>query len=279
MRRTNGREYGDTAQNDGESPFSVLLPAFFLPRWASPGRQKRHRCAPFVGPAAAVDAPAGRPPDDETAEAIETSNLVHGGHMNRLTYVLRQRAPPRVAIAVQQVHEHYSATCTTEVLMRKLLTLGLASLFLVVTGCQDTTTTGPLAGPEFHAVGAGHVGHLSSFAMLDDFAVETGASGSGKTKVRHSSVRVNVNAKGLLPNTDYELNITIDFASFVTFTATSNKNGKIKFREDLEGLAPGTHRLDFFVTHDHSTGTGVAFGLFDRDLLLRCFPAVNLTIS
>ena len=34
--------------------------------------------------------------------------------------------------------------------MRKLLTLGLASLFLVVTGCQDTNTTGPLAGPNFH---------------------------------------------------------------------------------------------------------------------------------
>ncbi len=163
--------------------------------------------------------------------------------------------------------------------MRKFLPLGLASLFLVVTGCQDTTTTGPLAGPEFHAVGAGH-GHLSSFAMLDDFAVETGASGSGKTKVRHSSVRVNVNAKGLLPNTDYELNITIDFGSFVTFKATSNKEGKIKFREDLDlvGLAPGTYRLDFFVTHDHSTGTGVAFGLFDRDLLLRCAPFTEVNI-
>ena len=34
--------------------------------------------------------------------------------------------------------------------MHKLLTLGLASLFLVVTGCQDTNTTGPLAEPSFH---------------------------------------------------------------------------------------------------------------------------------
>ena len=44
--------------------------------------------------------------------------------------------------------------------MHKLLTLGLASLFLVVTGCQDTNTTGPLdgptgplAGPSFHQGG------------------------------------------------------------------------------------------------------------------------------
>ena len=53
--------------------------------------------------------------------------------MKRLTYGLRQRAPPRVAIAVQQVHEHCSDICTTEVLMRKLLTLGLTSLFTSVT--------------------------------------------------------------------------------------------------------------------------------------------------
>ena len=37
--------------------------------------------------------------------------------------------------------------------MHKLLTLGLASLFLVVTGCQDTNTTEPLAGPIFDEVG------------------------------------------------------------------------------------------------------------------------------
>ena len=167
--------------------------------------------------------------------------------------------------------------------MRKFLLLGLASLFLVVTGCQDTTMTGPLAGPEFHAVGAGH-GHLSSFAMLDDLAVElTGASGSGKAKVRHSSVRVNVHAKGLPPNQDYELNVTINFASVVTFTATSGNHGDVKFKGDLDlaGFGPGTHRLDFFVTHDHPTipEDDLIFpGLLDRDLLLRCFPATFVTI-
>ena len=40
--------------------------------------------------------------------------------------------------------------------MHKLLTLGLAGLFLVVTGCQDTNTTGPLAGPNFDEVGDDH---------------------------------------------------------------------------------------------------------------------------
>ena len=118
--------------------------------------------------------------------------------------------------------------------------------------------------------------------MVDDFAVEDGASGSGKTRVRHSSVLVSVKAKGLLPNHPYELNVTIGpapagFSSFVTITATSDKKGKIRFRGDVP-LAPGTHRLDFFVTHNHSTGTGVAFGLLDRDLLLRCLPATVVTI-
>ena len=143
-----------------------------------------------------------------------------------------------------------------------------------------------LPGPDFHAVGAGH-GHLSSFAMLDDFAVEmTGAKGRGKADLDHSSVQINVKAKGLLPNTDYELNVTIgpgpSFppSTFVTFTATSDKKGSVGFKDDLDlaGFGPGTHRLDFFVTHDHSTGTGVVFGLFDRDLLLRCAPATFVTI-
>ncbi len=175
--------------------------------------------------------------------------------------------------------------------MRKLMSLGLASLFLAVTGCQDTSTTGPLApDPAFHVGGAGH--GSSSFAMLDDFAVETGASGSGTADwgfppVQGSSVQISVDAEGLMANHDYELNVTIGRgntfppSSFVTFTATSDSDGKIKFEEDLDlvsTLGPGTYRLDFFVTHDHSTGTGVVFGLFDRDLLLRCAPFTLVTI-
>ena len=183
--------------------------------------------------------------------------------------------------------------------MRKLLTLGLASLFLVVTGCQDTNTTGPLAGPDFHkGHGAGHPGrgsdranpahHDNEFAMLDDFATETtGATGSGKARVG-SSVEVEVEAKGLIPGHEYELNVTIGpqpdgFTSFVTFTATSDRHGKIKFQGDIE-LDPGMHRLDLFVTHNHPTVVGSgpdgAFitAFIDRYPLLRCAPAVFLTV-
>ena len=202
--------------------------------------------------------------------------------MKRLTHVLRQRAPPRVAIAVQQVHEDNFNTCTTEVLMRKLLPLGLASLFLVVTGCQDTNTTGPLAGPSFHEVGV----ERFFFAMLDDFAVvEITASGSGQADLESDgTVEVEVEAEGLEAGHDYELNVTIDFASVVTFTATADDDGEVEFEVDLE-LAPGNHRLDFFVTLTHPTVAGrgpvgaFVSGFIDRDPLLRCFPAVFLTIE
>ncbi len=165
--------------------------------------------------------------------------------------------------------------------MRKLMALGLASLFLGVTGCQDTTPMGPLAGPDFHAMGPGH-GLLSEFAMLDDLAVvKTGASGSGKTGLRQGSVQFVVTAKHLLRNHHYELNITIDFASVATFRATSDHHGRIKFQGHLE-LDPGEYRLDFFVTPDRPTieEEDLVFpGLLDRDLLLRCFPATFVTIG
>ncbi len=207
--------------------------------------------------------------------------------MKRLTYVLRQRAPPRVAIAVQQVHEHNSNTCTTEVLMRKLLPLGLASLFLVVTGCQDTNTTGPLGGPSFaHAAAS----HDFEFAMLEDLATETtGASGSGQADVEGGSVEIEVKAEGLIPGHDYELNVTIGpqpggFSSFVTFgPVTADDDGEVEFEGDID-LAPGAHRLDFFVTHTQSTVAGSGpvgefiTAFIDRDPLLRCFPAVFVTI-
>jgi hypothetical protein len=166
--------------------------------------------------------------------------------------------------------------------MRTLLTLGLASVFLAVSGCQDTATTGPLGEPDFHAMGAGH--GLSRFAMLDDFATETtGAGGSGSANIQENSVQVDVKAKDLLPNHEYELNITIDFASVATFgPVTSDKHGKVKFKGDLDLVAllgPGTYRLDFFVTHTTPTIPDPVFpGLLDRDLLLRCAPFVAATV-
>ncbi len=158
--------------------------------------------------------------------------------------------------------------------MHKLLTLGLASLFLVVTGCQDTNTTGPLAGPSFHEVGV----ERFFFDMLDDFAVEmTGASGSGQVDVDDGTVEVEVEAEGLIPGDEYELNVTIDFASVVTFgPVTADEDGEVEFEGDIP-LAPGTYRLDFFVTRPTGNVADIP-GLFDRDLLLACDPAVFLTI-
>ena len=167
--------------------------------------------------------------------------------------------------------------------MRKLLTLGLASLFLVVTGCQDTNTTELLTGPSFaHMAGS----HDFEFAMLDDLATETtGASGSGQADIEGGSVEVEVKAEGLIPGHDYELNVTIDFASVATFgPATAQEDGEVEF-EGVIALAPGAHRLDFFVTHDHTTVAGsgpvgeFVTSVIDRDPLLRCFPAVFLTIA
>ena len=165
--------------------------------------------------------------------------------------------------------------------MHKLLPLGLASLFLVVTGCQDTNTTGPLAGPSFaHAAAT----HDFEFDMNDRFATETGASGSGQADVEGGSVEIEVKAEGLIPNHRYELNVTIDFASVVTFgPVTANEDGEVEFEGDLDLLSllgAGTYRLDFFVTHDHTTGVDGIPGLLNRDLLLACQPAVvGLVIS
>ena len=185
--------------------------------------------------------------------------------------------------------------------MRKLLTLGLASLFLVVTGCQDTNTTGPLAGPDLHrGHGEGHPGrgsvranpahHDGEFVMLDDFATEkTGATGSGKARAG-GSVEVEVEAKGLIPGEEYELNVTIGpqplgFTSFVTFgPVTADEDGEVEF-EEVIALDPGMYRLDFFVTHTGPTVVGSGDdGVFitafiDRDPLLRCAPAVFLTVE
>ena len=156
--------------------------------------------------------------------------------------------------------------------MHKQMALGLVVVLIVVVGCQDTTTTladgpGLSQKPETHEF---------EFAMLDDFAVETtGATGSGSTDVEGGSVEIEVKAAGLIPGHAYELNVTINFASLATFgPVTSTEDGEVEFKANIS-LSVGAHRLDFFVTHDHPTGTGdfLGLGLFDRDGLLRCAPA------
>ncbi len=138
------------------------------------------------------------------------------------------------------------------------------------------------------------------FAMLDDFATEqTGASGSGVSSVHKDSVRIKVKAEGLLPRHQYEMKVTIGDEGvppvmgdpiFVTCgPERSNRRGKAQFRCELDLVditgAPGTYRLDFFVTHNHATGLGAAgngeilSGVLDRDPLLRCAPASTHTVG
>ncbi len=143
------------------------------------------------------------------------------------------------------------------------------------------------------------------FAMLDDFATEDGASGSGESEVDGDFVEVAVDAEGLLPYHQYEMKVTIGpctspaiadcDAPIVGMPAVvtcgwenSDSDGEVEFDCDLdlvELLGPGTYRLDFFVTHIHPTDPagnpqggdpdpGVILPLvLDRDPLLRCSPA------
>ncbi len=174
--------------------------------------------------------------------------------------------------------------------MHTLLLGVLPILLLLVTCGQDTPTSVSQTGEkDSTALPGSLLKKGAKFAMLDDFAIEkTGASGSGSVKVRKRSVQIKVKAKNLLAKQAYELNVTIgpdgSFppSAFVTFgPVTSKKKGKVKFKEDLDlvGLfGPGTYRLDFFITHDHSTGTGVFLGL-NRDPLLRCAPFTVVTVK
>ena len=144
------------------------------------------------------------------------------------------------------------------------------------------------------------------FAMLDNFATEqTGASGSGESEVDGDFVEIEVEAEGLLPDHQYELIVIIGACSvdpvvcplpiegmpiFVTCgPESSDDDGEVEFDCDLDLVdiagAPGTYRLDFFVTHNHATVLGAVDTpglplslLFDRDPLLRCGPASVHTV-
>ncbi len=108
--------------------------------------------------------------------------------------------------------------------------------------------------------------------------------------------RERLEAEGLIPGHVYELNVTIGpglpvdgFDRLVTFgPVTADDDGEVEFEGDIE-LDPGFHRLDFFVTHNHPPESGVVSShplgavltgedFLNRDPLLRCFPAVFLTI-
>ena len=139
------------------------------------------------------------------------------------------------------------------------------------------------------------------FRMLEDFAaVETGASGSGESDVDGDFVEIEVEAEGLEPNHQYEMKVTITSelrgngtcckgpvsAGVVDLVSCgwedSDDGGEVEFECDLdlvELLGSGTYRLDFFVTHIHSTDLFSDLSIvLDRDPLLRCAPASVHTV-
>ena len=138
------------------------------------------------------------------------------------------------------------------------------------------------------------------FGMFTNFATEqTGASGSGESEVDGDFVEIEVDAEGLLPDHQYEMIVIINdelvapvFADFPIFVTcgpeSSDDDGEVEFECDLDLVditgAPGTYRLDFFVTHNHATVPGDGFfgetltDIVNRDPLLRCGPASIHTV-
>jgi len=124
-------------------------------------------------------------------------------------------------------------------------------------------------------VGLAKDNQKQKFAMLDDFAAETGASGSGESSVSKGSVKIKIKAEGLRPHHQYELKVIITTgrppivglppdAVVTCGPETSNRRGKARFKCDIDLvqlateqgflLDPGDeYRLDFFVTHIHPT--------------------------
>ena len=130
------------------------------------------------------------------------------------------------------------------------------------------------------------------FDMNDRFATEkTGANGFGKVFVTQSGGTIEVKliqAKGLLPNHEYELQVTVDFENFYTsacFASNPSGHWKITNFELPANFDPGDYRVDLFVTHceptvpgDGDTGEFLT-AFFDRDPLLSCEPFVIVTVK
>ena len=129
--------------------------------------------------------------------------------------------------------------------------------------------------------------------MNDRFAVEkTGANGFATVRLTQKKGKIKVGrveVKGLLPKHDYLLNVTVtppggEFpADIILFTKRkkTDKRGKFKVRDfKLGKFEKGTHRVDIFVTHKHTTtGTqGFPF-LGGRDPLSACAPAFFVEVK
>jgi hypothetical protein len=135
------------------------------------------------------------------------------------------------------------------------------------------------------------------YDMNDRFAFEKGASGSGKLSVHKDSIKVAVKAEGLIPKHEYEMKLTIgdpddapvagDPVVVTCGPKTSSSSGKLRIRctiDLLDFLAPGTYRVDIFLTHIHSTDpAGDPDGellavVLGRDPLLACQPATTVMV-
>jgi len=172
-----------------------------------------------------------------------------------------------------------------------ILLMSFAIISLLILGCGKPTNPVDVRLSEDSGVSSLAKSGIE-FYMNDRFAAEKGASGSGEVKVGDGSVEIEVEAEDLLPNHAYELRVTVGpqgapFQSgffVVTFgPVTSNKNGKIEFDDEELDLAPGSYRLDLFVTHDHEmTPPGTISAIPEiggnRDPLFACAPAPMVTI-
>jgi hypothetical protein len=124
--------------------------------------------------------------------------------------------------------------------------------------------------------------------MNDRFATEkTGANGDARVVlIQKGGIEIRrVKAKGLLPNHDYVLKVTTDLFGtptvFTSQTITTNKNGVFQIHNfHLGNLAPGTYRVDLFVTHDHASGpAGFPNDVLGTEPLLSCQPAYSIVVT
>ena len=140
-----------------------------------------------------------------------------------------------------------------------------ALLFL---GCSEAPTAVPPPS-EGHVAGSGFSkqGRHAVADMNARFATEqTGANGFARvvqTQDGHLGID-RVKVKGLLPNhNDYVLQVTVDLTLagqmvIASGPVTTDKHGTFLLDDfDLGAFAPGTYRVDVFITHSgHASGPG-----------------------
>ena len=130
----------------------------------------------------------------------------------------------------------------------------------------------------------------------DRFAVETrGSRGEIEFKDDQEGSFIEIDeieVEGLRPNHAYEIWVTVDFDPSLTATFgpfMSDEDGELEVEElEVGPLAPGSYRVDVFLTHPHTTTLGplaTAGPPFDiepfttRDILLACEPALFITLE